>query len=72
MTINGSNFVEGATLTFNPPTGLNIDSTPSKLTFNSSSKITYLFNNGSDRGTWTVTVNNPDGQKSSSKSFTVN
>jgi hypothetical protein len=72
MTINGSNFVEGATLTFNPPTGSNIDSTPSKLTFNSSSKITYLFNNGSDRGTWTVTVNNPDGQESSAKSFTVN
>ena len=32
MTITGSNFQNGATLTFDPPTGSNINSTASKLT----------------------------------------
>ena len=71
MTINGSNFLNGATLTFDPPTGSNINSTASKLTFVSSSQISYQFNNASDVGTWTVRVNNPNGQSSNTVSFTV-
>ncbi|HKH47463.1 MAG TPA: IPT/TIG domain-containing protein [Thermoanaerobaculia bacterium] len=71
MTINGSNFQNGATLTFDPPTGSNLNSNSAKLTFVSSSKLTYLFNNGNDVGVWTVKVNNPDGQSSSTFSFTV-
>src|SRR5215210_5840598 len=71
MTIYGSNFQSGASLTFDPPTGSNIGSTASKLTFVSSSQLTYLFNNGNDVGVWTVKVNNPDGQSSSTFSFTV-
>ena len=62
MTITGSNFQNGATLTFDPPTGSNINSTASKLTFVSSSQLTYLFTPANDAGTWTVRVNNPDGQ----------
>lgn len=71
LTINGSNFVSGATLVFDPPTGLNIPSTASKLAFVSSSKITYQFNDGGDAGIWTVTVVNPDGQLSNPESFSV-
>jgi len=71
MTINGSNFQSGATLTFRDPQSNSIASTASKLTFISSSQISYQFNNGSDRGTWTVKVNNPDGQSSNTVSFTV-
>jgi hypothetical protein len=71
MNIYGSNFQNGATLTFNPPTGSNLNSSSSKLTYVSSSQITYQFNNANDVGTWTVRVNNPDGQSSSSYSFNV-
>ena len=71
MTINGSNFQSGATLTFVPPEGGSIASTASKLTFVSSSQLSYQFNDGSDAGTWSVTVNNPGGQVSNSVSFTV-
>ena len=71
MTINGSNFQSGATLTFDPPTGSNLNSNSAKLTFVSSSKLTYLFNNGNDVGFWTVKVNNPDGQSSFTFGFTV-
>ncbi|MGQ0700516.1 MAG: carbohydrate binding domain-containing protein [Panacagrimonas sp.] len=71
MTINGSGFVNGATLVFDPPSGSNISSTASRLSFVSSSRIDYQFNNGSDAGTWTVRVNNPDGQQSGTRSFTV-
>ena len=71
MTINGSNFVSGATLTFDPPTGTNLPSTPSRLTFISSSQISYQINNGNDVGTWLVRVNNPSGQSSNWASFSV-
>ena len=71
MTISGSNFQNGATLTFDPPSGANIPSTASKLTFGSSSQISYQFNNGSDVGTWMLRVNNPNGQSSSWASFNV-
>jgi pimeloyl-ACP methyl ester carboxylesterase len=72
MTISGSNFVNGATLTFDPPTGSNLNSNPSKLSFVSSNRIDYQFNNASDVGTWRVRVNNPDGQQSGWTSFAVN
>jgi uncharacterized protein YxjI len=71
LTINGSNFVSGATLTFDPPTGSNINSTASKLTFVSSSQIRYQINNGNDAGTWSVRVTNPDGKSSGWSTFTV-
>lgn len=72
MAILGSNFVAGAWLTFDPPTGSNLNSTSSRLTFVSSGQINYLFNPGGDTGTWAVRVNNPDGQQSTWRSFTVN
>ena len=71
LTIFGSYFQSGATLTFDPPTGQNIPSTASKLTVVSSSQIDYQINNYNDSGTWTVTVTNPDGKSSSPKNFTV-
>ena len=71
LTINGSNFASNATLTFDPPTGANIPSNASKLTFVSSSRITYEFNNAGDAGTWTVRVNNPDGMSSVPVEFSV-
>ncbi|MCL4524865.1 MAG: Ig-like domain-containing protein, partial [Acidobacteria bacterium] len=71
MTINGSNFVSGATLSFGSPSSGTIPSTASKLTFVSSSQLSYQFNNGSDAGTWTVVVINPNGQTSNSVSFVV-
>ena len=72
MTLNGSSFQNGATLTFVPPEGGTIASTASKLTFVSTSQISYQFNDASDAGTWSVRVNNPDGQSSASVNFSVN
>ncbi|HEV8580680.1 MAG TPA: Calx-beta domain-containing protein, partial [Thermoanaerobaculia bacterium] len=71
MTIQGSNFQNGAALIFGPPTGPNIPSNPAKLTFVSSSQLSYQFNNGNQVGTWTVMVKNPDGQQSNAAPFTV-
>src|SRR4051812_29765437 len=72
MTIFGSNFQSGDTLTFFPPEGGSIPSTSSKLTFVSSTQLSYQFNNANDVGTWSVRVNSPDGtQHSSTVSFTV-
>ncbi|HBB96669.1 MAG TPA: hypothetical protein DC054_14890 [Blastocatellia bacterium] len=71
LVINGGFFKDGASLIFDPPTGSNINSTASKLTFISSTRLSYQLNNGGDHGTWTVTVRNPDGQTSNAVSFTV-
>ena len=71
LTISGYNFQNGATLTFVPPEGGTINSSAAKLTFVSANQINYQINNLSDRGNWTVRVNNPGGQTSSSVSFTV-
>jgi len=71
LIIHGNNFQNGATLTFVPPEGGTIPSAASKLTFISSTDLSYLINNLSDSGTWTVRVNNPDGQSSDTASFTV-
>ncbi|HET8942659.1 MAG TPA: DNRLRE domain-containing protein [Rudaea sp.] len=72
MTLSGSNFVSGDTLTFVPPEGGTIPSTASKLTFVSSSQLSYQFNSQTDPGTWSVKVNSADGSlHSGSVSFTV-
>jgi GH25 family lysozyme M1 (1,4-beta-N-acetylmuramidase) len=71
LTINGSDFQNPPTLTFVPPEGGTIGSTANKLTFVSASQISYQINNTGDAGSWSVTVNNPDGQSSSAASFTV-
>jgi hypothetical protein len=72
MTIDGSNFRSGASLTFVNPKRIHIGSLAHKLTFVSSSQLIYQFNNGSQgAGTWSVIVNNPGGQDSNPMSFTV-
>ena len=71
LTITGNNFQTGATLTFVPPEGSTITSSAAKLTVVSSSQISYQINNLSDSGTWTVRVNNPNGQSSGTASFIV-
>jgi hypothetical protein len=68
MLINGSNFRSGATVTFHDPQGNPYVRTP---TFVSSSQLSHQFNDGSDAGTWTVFVTNPNGQTSNTWSFTV-
>jgi hypothetical protein len=65
MLINGNNFQSGDTLTFVPPEGGTISSTASKLTFVSTTQLSYQFNDASDIGPWSVTVNSPDGSKHS-------
>ena len=75
ITIDGSNFQSGDTLSFVPPAGSAISSTPSNLTLHSGSQISYQFNDtifvGGALGTWTVTVTNPDGQSSNTWNFTT-
>jgi len=75
ITIDGSNFQSGDTLSFVPPVGSAISSTPSNLTLHSGSQISYQFNDtifvGGALGTWTVTVTNPDGQSSNTWNFTT-
>ena len=71
MTINGSNFQSGAKLLFDPPTGADIPSTASKLTFVNSGQIVYEFNNNDEVGAWAVRVTNPNGQSSAAFNFTV-
>jgi len=71
LTINGSGFQGGATLTFVDPQLNSIPSIATKLTFISGGQINYQFNNLGDVGIWKVTVNNPDAQRSNALSFTV-
>jgi hypothetical protein len=70
LTINGSNFVSGATVTYHDPYG---NSYPGHATtFVSSSQLTDpSFNNANDGGTWTVTVVNPSSSSSTAFNFTV-
>jgi hypothetical protein len=70
LTINGSNFVTGATVTYHDPQG---NSYPGHATtFVSASQLTdTAFNDASDGGTWTVTVVNPSGGSSTAFNFTV-
>jgi N-acetylneuraminic acid mutarotase len=76
ITIDGSGFQSDDTLTFAPPTGSAIPSTPGNLTYNSRSQLSYQFNDsifvgGQGLGTWTVTVTNPSGQASNAWNFTT-
>ena len=70
LTINGSNFVSGATVTYHDPQG---NSYPGhSTTFVSSGQLTDpAFNDANDGGTWTVTVVNPSGSSSTAFNFTV-
>ncbi|HUB29460.1 MAG TPA: hypothetical protein VL967_07175 [Terracidiphilus sp.] len=70
LTINGSGFVSGATVTYHDPTGA--AHTGDAITFVSASQITDpAFNDGNLAGSWTVTVINPGNLSSSAFSFTV-
>ena len=73
LTINGSNFVSGATVTYYDPVNKTTYSNK-PTTFVTSSQIKdTAFDNGGDAGNWTVTVFNPSGGGSSTAfSFTVN
>jgi len=69
MRVNGSNFQNGATLTFHDPQG-NIFAGRG-ATFISGSQLSHPFKDNSDAGNWTVFVTNPDNQTSNTWSFTV-
>jgi hypothetical protein len=71
MTINGSNFQSGVTLTFHDPQNRVYYSVPGKLTYMSSDQLIYYFNDGSDPGIWTVYATNPDNQNSNTVGFLV-
>ena len=76
ITIDGSGFQSGDTLTFVPPGGSAIPSTANNLTYHSSSQLSYQFNDsvfvgGQGLGTWTVTVTSPGGQTSNAWNFTT-
>jgi hypothetical protein len=70
ITVNGSNFVSGATLTYYDT---NNKSYPGHAaTFiNSTQLIDPAFNNQSDVGVWQIQVVNPDGQTSNMWKFSV-
>ncbi len=68
MTIDGTNFQSGATLTFYDPQD---NQYVRSASFVSSTQLTHEFNDASDPGTWTVFVTNPDGQTSNAVSFSV-
>jgi hypothetical protein len=70
ITINGSNFQSGATLTYHDPQGKSYPGHSSTFV-NSGQLLDPAFNDTSDAGTWTVTVVNPGGQSSTVFSFTV-
>src|SRR5205814_353219 len=69
MLINGSNFQNGATLTFHDPQG-NTYAAPGASSHSLRDALP-MFNNGNAAGTWNVTVVNPDGQSSNTVNFTV-
>ena len=70
ITINGSNYQSGATLTYHDPQGNSYPGHSSTFV-NSGQLLDPAFNNASDAGTWTVTVVNPGGQSSTAFNFTV-
>ena len=72
LQIFGSNFQTGDSLTFSPPEGGSIVSSPARLTVVSSTEIDYQLNDGNDAGSWSLRVNSPDGSLHSSfTAFTV-
>ena len=70
LTINGTNFVSGATLTYYDPNG-NAYPGHSATFVSSGQLVDPAFNNASDAGTWKVVVVNPGAQGSSAYPFTV-
>jgi uncharacterized protein YxjI len=71
ITISGSNFQSGVTLTFHDTNGTAYPSVSSKLTFVSATEVTYKLNDAIDSGTWTVYATNPGGLTSSTVNFNV-
>ena len=71
ITISGSNFQSGVTLTFHDTNGTAYPSVSSKLTFVSATEVTYELNDAIDSGTWTVYATNPGGLTSSTVNFNV-
>jgi uncharacterized protein YxjI len=69
LQLSGSNFQDGDTLTFTDPQGFTHVSDPAKLTFVSANEIDYQFNDASDAGVWSITVNSPDGALQSGVGF---
>ena len=68
LTINGVNFVQGATLIFYDPQK---NQYLRSATFVNSGTLTHQFNNSGDVGSWNVLVQNPDGQQSGAYTFQV-
>ena len=69
MLVNGSNFQNGATVTFHDPNGVPYQNKPA--TFVSSSQLSLPFNNGNTAGNWTLFVTNQDTQTSNTVTFAV-
>ena len=70
LTINGSAFQAGASVLL-VSSGTNIGLSGAQVTMVSSSKLTVPVNVGAVARTWTVTVQNPDGQVSAGATLTV-
>ena len=71
LTINGANFVSGATLTYyDPVNGKTYSNRPTNF-INAGQLTDTAFINGGDAGSWTVTVVNPGGGSSAPFTFTV-
>jgi hypothetical protein len=70
LTITGSNFVSGATLTYHDPQGNSYPGHASNFV-TSGQLVDPAFNDASDAGTWTVIVANPSGHTSAAFNFTV-
>ena len=70
LTINGANFVSGATLTYYDTNGTSYPGHAANFV-SSSQLVDTAFNNANDAGTWQVVVVNPNGQSSAAFSFTV-
>jgi pseudomonalisin len=72
LTINGSGFQSGSTLSVKLTSGGVVITVPgSAITFVSSSKLTMLVNVGASARTYSVVVTNPSGQVSNTATLTV-
>jgi hypothetical protein len=70
LTINGSNFVSGATVTYYDPNN-NPYKAKAASVVNSGQIVDTAFDDTAETGTWKVTVTNPGGSPSTAFSFTV-
>ncbi|MHB8391475.1 MAG: IPT/TIG domain-containing protein, partial [Acidobacteriaceae bacterium] len=71
MTISGNNFLSSSTLTLIDPQGNIFYSVAAKLTFTTTSQMSYEFNDGNDPGTWALLVDNPGNLTSNLVLFSV-